>query len=72
MSDYRRPAWYQIRPVGRCDTCGREHEFSPQESVDGRSCYCGGRLESIGESYPSSSEDWDEERDRVDGEWRRR
>jgi len=72
MTDYRRPAPYQIRQVARCGTCGQEREYHHDQTVNGERCPCGGRLSVIGESYPSSREDWDEERDRVDGEWRPR
>jgi DNA-directed RNA polymerase subunit RPC12/RpoP len=71
-TDYLRPAWYQVQQVARCGTCGREADFSADQAVDGARCTCGGRWSVIGESYPASSDDWDEERDRVDGEWRPR
>lgn len=71
-ADYRRPAPYQIRQVARCGTCGREAEYEAEQTVNGEPCGCGGRLTVVGESYPASSDDWDEERDRVDGEWRQR
>lgn len=72
MTDYRRPAAYQIRQTAQCNTCHRTAEFDSYQRVDGESCSCGGRWLVTGESYPASSEDWDEERDRVDGEWRQR
>ena len=71
-ADYRRPAAYQIRQVARCGICGAEREYDSYQTLDGATCPCGGRLTVVGESYPSSSDDWDEERDRVDGEWRQR
>lgn len=71
-SDYRRPADYQIRQVAKCLSCGSENEYMNDQQVDGGRCYCGGTLRVIGESYPASSDDWDEERDSVGGQWRRR
>ena len=69
-SDYRRPADYQVNILYRCATCRREVE---QVSVYGVGrCHCGGELEQIGESYPASADDWDEERNTQDGEWHRR
>lgn len=68
-SDYYRPADYQITHIYRCDTCHREAE---QESFYGMGpCSCGGTFQQIGESYPASSDDWDEERGE-DGQWHRR
>lgn len=71
-ADYYRPASYQVRQIARCDTCRCETEFMSDQHVDGGRCACGGVLRVIGESYPASSDEWDEERDSVDGEWRRR
>lgn len=71
-SDYRRPADYQIRQVARCELCSSEGEYSNDQQIDGGKCQCGGTLHVVGESYPSNSDDWDEERDTQDGEWRRR
>lgn len=72
MTDYRRPAAYQIRTVATCDMCSRQAEFDSYQTVDGESCHCGGRLRVTGESYPASSEDWDEERESVNGDWHQR
>mgnify|MGYP001555793260 CR=1 FL=1 len=69
ISDYYRPAEYQIRTVYRCDTCRSEGEYMTDQLVE--RCHCGGRMQAIGESYPASHHDWDEERDR-DGHWRHR
>ena len=71
ISDYRRPADYQVHHHYRCTRCGHEVEV---ESVYGgpEGCRCGGHMQFSGESYPASAEDWDEERDPHDGEWRRR
>ena len=71
-ADYRRPADYQIRQVAKCAACGSENEYMNDQQVDGGRCPCGGTLRVIGESYPASSNDWDEERDSQDGEWHRR
>lgn len=71
MNNYRRPADYQITHFYRCTQCGHEEEV--QSFYAGpESCYCGGHMQFAGESYPASSEEWDEERDTQDGEWRRR
>lgn len=70
--DYRRPADYQIRQIAKCNSCGAENEYMNDQQVDGGRCCCGGALAVIGESYPASSDDWDEERDTQDGEWHRR
>lgn len=71
-SDYRRPAEYQIRHHYRCASCGNEQEFMSDQTVEGGRCPCGGTLTFAGESYPGDSNDWDEERDSQDGEWRQR
>ena len=69
-SDYRRPADYQINNIYQCAVCGAEIE---QVSVYSASrCMCGGELRMIGESYPASSDDWDEERNPNSGDWERR
>ena len=69
ISDYYRPADYQIRAIWRCESCGREDEYMNDQLVE--KCWCGGHMKHAGESYPSSHHDWDEERDR-NGNWRRR
>jgi len=71
-ADYRRPADYQVRQIGKCDSCGAENEYMNNQLVDGEPCGCGGTLRVIGESYPASADDWDEERDTRDGQWRSR
>ena len=71
-SDYLRPANYQIHQIAKCGSCGIESEYADDQQVDGGRCMCGGSLRVIGESYPASSDDWDEERDTQDGQWRRR
>lgn len=71
-SDYYRPAEYQIRQIAKCDTCRRETEYMNDQQVDGGRCVCGGTLRVIGESYPASSDDWDEERDDTNSDWHRR
>lgn len=67
--DYYRPSQAQINTIYRCATCGSEMEVCSIYSAD--KCSCGGSLRECGESYPSSSDDWDEQRD-PDGEWRER
>lgn len=69
-ADYYRPSERQVHSFYRCKTCGSETEFMSDQTVEGGRCPCGGVLTFAGESYPASSDDWDEER--VDGEWRRR
>ena len=72
-ADYRRPSVGQIRKIFRCDRCGDEVEAGPQEDYAGARCgSCLGTYYAAGEGYPSSSEEWDEERDSMDGQWRRR
>lgn len=71
-ADYERPARYQINTVARCETCRQEREYSSDQSLSGARCFCGGSLTVVGESYPASADDWDEERDTQDGEWRRK
>jgi hypothetical protein len=71
-ADYYRPARYQINTVARCGSCGQEREYPSAQQVDGSPCFCGGTLRAVGESYPASSDDWDEERDSVNGPWRTR
>ncbi len=69
-SNYFRPADYQINDHYKCSSCGAATE---QVSIYGvGQCECGGSFVKVGESYPASSDDWDEERDTQDGEWRRR
>lgn len=67
-SDYYRPAAYQIIEHYRCSGCGREIEV---ESVYAPALCCGMYPQKTGESYPASSDDWDEEKGR-DGYWRQR
>ena len=71
-ADYYRPADYQIRQIAKCNSCGNESEYMNDQVVDGGRCPCGGRLSIIGESYPASSDDWDEERDSCGDAWRQR
>lgn len=71
-ADYRRPADYQVRQIAKCGSCSAESEYVNDQLVDGGRCGCGGTLRVIGESYPADSNDWDEERDTQDGQWRRR
>lgn len=68
-SDYRRPSQGQIDTVYCCGHCRRETEHP---SIYAAPECCGTPMNAVGESYPASSEDWDEARDTVDGEWRER
>ena len=70
MSDYRRPADYQIKDVYECQRCKAEFELESFYDVSSQRCHCGGSLQKVGESYPASSDDWHEERDGVNDEWR--
>ncbi len=68
-SDYRRPADYQINNVFKCSSCGHESEHS-SVNVAPQGCSCGGLLQQIGENYPADSDDWHEERDNVNDDFR--
>lgn len=70
VRENRRPAQYQIHNHFRCTSCNREIEVAGDQTAT--TCHCGGRYESAGESYPASSEDWDEERDNEYSPWRQR
>jgi len=70
--DYERPAWYQISTLYRCRACGREQEVSAGMSASMPCPDCGGYVVRSGESYPASADDWDEERDSVNSDWRRK
>jgi hypothetical protein len=62
MSDYRRPADYQVIRHYKCQRCGHEQNVE--------SCYdaimpcpsCKGYVKLISESYPGNSDEWDEKR----------
>ncbi len=69
MSDYYRPAQYQITNIYECQLCGREYQI--ESTFGAGACECGGSLAFCGESYPADSSEWDEQRD-PDGEWRTR
>lgn len=69
MNDYRRPADYQINEIYRCSDCGGEIEVSSVYAAP-LSCGCGGRYQLSGESYPADSQDWHEERDNVNDDFR--
>jgi len=67
MSENKRPADYQVMDIYECATCGAESE---QVSVYGAGhCMCGGSFVKVGESYPASTDDWDEQRDTQDGQF---
>lgn len=69
-SDYLRPSANQINTIYRCAYCGSEHEI---EGWNGTvPVCCGTSMQVSGESYPATSDDWEEERDTQDGEWRQR
>lgn len=69
MSDYYRPSQGQIDNCYRCNSCGSERDHP---SIYAAPLCCGREMVKSGESYPASPEDWDEERDTVDGDWRSR
>lgn len=71
-SDYERPAWYQINTLYRCQKCGHEQDVRAGESARMPCPMCRGFVVKIGESYPGSADDWDEERDGLYGEWRQK
>lgn len=68
-SDYYRPSEQQITQHYKCAACNREHTVQGAYGV--ALCHCGGEMIYQGESYPASSDDWNEQRD-PDGEWRER
>lgn len=68
-SDYRRPADYQVTHHYQCTACGTE--TAAESFYEGpAACYCGGRMEFAGESYPANADDWQEERDNVNDDFR--
>jgi hypothetical protein len=69
-ADYYRPADYQVNHIYQCNTCRREHEQSSIYGVG--KCPCGGTFQQVGESYPASVDEWDEERDDTNSDWHRR
>jgi DNA-directed RNA polymerase subunit RPC12/RpoP len=71
-SDYERPAWYQINTLYRCQRCGTEQDVRAGESARMPCPACHGFVVKIGESYPGRANDWDEERDSVNDEWRQK
>ena len=70
MSDYRRPADYQVKDIYECQSCRREYELESFYDHSSQRCQCGGTLVKSGETYPANSEDWHEERDSVHDDWR--
>lgn len=69
-SDYRRPADYQITNHFKCSSCGRETEQNSVYAAPEACPSCGGPLQHAGESYPASADDWHEERDNVNDDFR--
>lgn len=69
MSDYRRPADYQVDNIYVCGHC--RHETTHPSIYAPPDC-CGVPMNRLGESYPGNSNDWDEVRDTPDGDWRNR
>lgn len=69
-SDYYRPADYQVTIIYECNSCAAKTEQI--STYDVCECSCGGKFRMIGESYPASAEDWDEERDDTNSDWHRR
>ena len=70
--DHERPAWYQIENIYRCRNCGREQHVRAGESARMPCPDCRGFVDRIGESYPASRKDWDEERDGYYSPWRQK
>ena len=68
-SDYRRPADYQVTHHYKCRACGHEEEVASIYAGPA-SCRCGGQMSFDGESYPANADDWHEERDDVNDEFR--
>ena len=70
MNDNYRPSEQQIDHIYECEAC---HSTTEVCSIYGEpsQCRCGGHYRFVGESYPASSDEWDEQRD-PDGEWRER
>ncbi len=62
MSDYARPARYQIIKHYRCKKCGDEQNVESCYSAAMPCPRCKGFVEKISESYPASKDDWDEHR----------
>lgn len=71
ISDYRRPADYQIDHVYQCDHCSAEAVLSSFYAGP-TNCACGGRMMQVGECYPADSAEWHEERDNVNDDFENR
>lgn len=69
-ADYERPAWYQIGRLYRCQKCGHEQDVRAQESAQMPCPRCRGFVVKVGETYPGSADEWDEERTSVNDPWR--
>ncbi len=67
MNDYRRPSPDQVFTVYRCNACHQEQEVESW-NANHPSC-CGMPMANAGESYPSDSREWSEERDNVNDEF---
>jgi DNA-directed RNA polymerase subunit RPC12/RpoP len=70
--DHERPAWYQINTLYRCQKCGNEQDVRAGESACMPCQRCRGFVVKVGESYPASRHDWDEERDGYYSPWRQK
>jgi hypothetical protein len=66
-----RPSSSQIHNHYRCRECGNETEVESFYAAP-ETCFCGGRYESAGESYPADPSEWSEERDDYYSDWHAR
>lgn len=62
MSNYRRPANYQITKHYKCKKCGHEQLSDGYNSVRMPCPICSGFVEFQSESYSSNPDEWDERR----------
>lgn len=69
MSDYRRPAPYQITKHYQCQVCHRE--LTAESGFSPGKC-CNRYPIRTGESYPGDSREWDEVRDNVNDRFQNR
>jgi hypothetical protein len=68
MNDYRRPSPDQINIIYRCNSCRSEQEVESCNAYQ-PNC-CGLPMVESGESYPSDSSEWNEERENINDEFR--
>lgn len=62
LSDYRRPASYQISKHYKCRKCGHEQISDKYSSAIMPCPLCKGFVEFQSESYPANTDEWDEKR----------